>query len=74
MWTHLKYRAENKEKLGKFRMPGFPITSWITIIFYLVILVILALIPATRLPLIISIIFILVLALSYTLLERRKSK
>lgn len=55
-------------------MPGFPITSWITIIFYLVILVILALIPATRLPLIISIIFILALALSYTLLERRKSK
>ncbi len=74
MWTHLKYRAENKEQLGKFRMPGFPITSWITIIFYLVILVILALIPATRLPLIISIIFILALALSYTLLERRKSK
>ena len=74
MWTHLKYRAENKENLGKFRMPGFPITSWITIIFYLVILVILALIPATRLPLIISIIFILALALSYTLLERRKGK
>lgn len=74
MWTHLKYRAENEGQLGKFRMPGFPITSWITIIFYLVILVILALIPATRLPLIISIIFILVLALSYTLLERRKNK
>ena len=74
MWTHLKYRAENKGQLGKFRMPGFPITSWITIIFYLVILVILALIPATRLPLIISIIFILALALSYSLLERRKSK
>ena len=74
MWTHLKYRAENKGQLGKFRMPGFPITSWITIIFYLVILVILALIPATRLPLIISIIFILVLALSYTFLERIKSK
>ena len=74
MWTHLKYRAENKGQLGKFRMPGFPITSWITIIFYLVILVILALIPATRLPLIISIIFILALALSYSLLARRKSK
>ena len=73
MWTHLKYRAENKGQLGQFRMPGFPVTSWITIIFYLVILVILVLIPATRLPLIISIIFILALAVSYTLLKRRKS-
>jgi AAT family amino acid transporter len=71
MWTHLKYRAENKGKLGSFRMPGFPITSWVTIIFYLVILIILALIPATRLPLLISIIFILALSLSYTFLERK---
>ena len=74
MWTHLQYRAENKNNLGNFRMPGFPITSWLTLIFYLVILIILALIPATRLPLVISIIFILALAISYSLLEKRKNK
>lgn len=72
MWAHIKYRKENKGKLGEFRMPGFPLTSWLTIAFYLVVLMILFFIPATRLPLIISILFVVGLALIYNLVAKTK--
>lgn len=65
MWCHLKYRQENKNNLGRFQMPGAPWTDWLTIIFYLAILVILFIIPETRIPMIISLIFIACLWLGY---------
>lgn len=72
MWAHLKYRKENKANLGEFRMPGFPFTSYLTIIFYLAILVLLFFIPSTRLPLIISLIFVLLLYFGYSLLKKKE--
>ena len=65
MWCHLKYRKENKNKLGQFQMPGAPLTDWLTIIFYLAILVILFVIPETRIPMIIALIFIACLWIGY---------
>lgn len=61
MWAHLIYRLKNKEQISSFRMPGFPFTSILTIIFYMAILIILFLIPSSRLSLILSISFILFL-------------
>lgn len=73
MWAHLVYRRNTKnEDLGNFQMPGFPITSYITIIFYIAILAILLFIDSTRLPLIISLIFIATLWLIYGLIEKLK--
>lgn len=72
MWAHIKYRQVNKNNLGEFKMPGFPVTSWLTIIFYLAILIILFLIPSTKLPLILSIIFIAILSLVYGMLAKNK--
>ena len=72
MWAHIKYRKANKANLGEFKMPGFPFTSWLTIIFYLAVLVILFFIPTTRLPLILSGFFIIVLSLIYGLLVKNK--
>lgn len=65
MWCHLKYRKENKNNLGSFRMPGAPWTDWLTIIFYLAILVILFIIPATRLATILSLVFVACLWIGY---------
>lgn len=65
MWCHLKYRQENKNNLGQFQMPGAPWTDWLTIIFYLAILVILFVNSETRIPMIISLIFIACLWLGY---------
>ena len=46
-------------------MPGAPLTDWLTIIFYLAILVILFVIPETRIPMIIALIFIACLWIGY---------
>lgn len=70
MWCHLKYRKENKNNLGSFKMPGAPWTDWLTIIFYLVILVILFVIPATRLATILSLIFVAGLWIGYGIFTR----
>ena len=73
MWTHIKYRQANKGNLGSFRMPGYPFTSWLTLVFYFVVLVILFCIESTRLPLIISIIFVIILWAVYGLVEKQKN-
>lgn len=59
MWAHLRYRQQSQSNL--FQMPGYPLTSYLTIIFYLSILTILAFIPTTRLPLLLSLLFVLCL-------------
>lgn len=75
MAAHLRYRQQNKNNLGEFRMPAYPLTSWITIIFYLFVLVILFYIKSTRLPLIISLVFLLALYLIYSLfIKTRKNE
>lgn len=70
MFAHIVYRQKNKNNLGKFTMPGFPITSWITIAFYFVVLVLLFFIPTTQLALIISIVFVAALAISYNFIRK----
>lgn len=72
MWAHIKYRQANKNNLGKFRMPGYPFTSWLTLIFYFGILIILFFIDSTRIPLIISLVFVFALYLSYGLVKNKK--
>ncbi|MBP2057467.1 AAT family amino acid transporter [Lactobacillus colini] len=71
---HLKYRQNNKNNLNVFQMPGAPWTDWLTIIFYLAILVILFVIPGTRIPVLISLLFILCLWLGYGFLSKNKRK
>ena len=73
MWAHMVYRKHNKDKLQEFQMPGYPITDYITVIFYLFILGILLFIPATRMALIISLIFIFCLYLLYGFIEKQKN-
>lgn len=70
MLAHVVYRRQNKNNLGEFRMPGYPATSWLTIIFYVAILILLFFIKTTQLALIISIIFVILLAVSYSLVKK----
>lgn len=71
MWCHLKYRKENKGKTSKFSMPGAPWTDWLTIIFYLAILVILFVLPTTRLATILSLVFVACLWIGYGLFTKK---
>lgn len=73
MAAHVVYRRQNKDNLGKFRMPGYPLTSWLTIAFYVAILILLFFIESTKLALIISIIFIVILAISYGFIKKNES-
>lgn len=63
--AHIKYRQKNPQGVAGFRMPGYPITSWLTIIFFVGVLVILLFIDSTRIPLILSIIIFAALAYGY---------
>lgn len=36
MAAHIVYRKQNKQNLGSFKMPGYPVTSWLTLAFTLV--------------------------------------
>lgn len=56
MLCHIKYRKQAPAG-NAFAMPGFPFTSWLTIAFFTAIIVVLFFIEATRLSLIISLLF-----------------
>lgn len=73
MFAHVVYRRQNKEKIGEFRMPGYPFTSWLTIVFYIAILILLFFVESTQLALIISLIFVLILALSYNFVAKNSN-
>lgn len=69
--THIAYRKANPAGVAAFTMPGFPFTSWLTMIFFIGVLIILLFIPATRPSLIISVVFFLVLFIAYGLLKKQ---
>src|SRR5699024_3739249 len=72
--AHIKFRQQNPKGVANFRMPGYPITSWLTIIFFLAVLVILLFIDTTRIPLILSIVIFALLAYGYGFLKKKNSK
>ncbi len=72
LWTHIQYRRRHPVGVRFFRMPGYPLTSWLTIAFFLVVLIILLFIKATRLPLIITTAIFAILALGYGLRPQKE--
>lgn len=70
MAAHIVYRKRNKQNLGSFKMPGYPVTSWLTLAFYIGILILLFFIKSTQLALIISILFAIFLAISYSFVRK----
>ena len=53
-------------------MPGYPFTDWLTLLFFIGILVVLLLEPATRLSLILFLVFFIILFWQYRLLTNRR--
>lgn len=73
MLSHIKYRQQKSVlEPDAFAMPFFPVSSYATITFFLVILVILALSPATRLSVLATIIFFAVMVLGYSWWKRQQ--
>ncbi|WP_125565289.1 amino acid permease [Companilactobacillus insicii] len=65
IWTHLKFRKQNPSGIKIFRMPLYPFSNYISLIFFLAILVLLLYIKATRIPMIVTIVFWIVMLSIY---------
>ena len=72
MFAHIKFRQAHPAGIKHFKMPGYPITSWLTIAFFFGILVILLFVDATRVPLIVSIVIFALLAWGFNYTRKGK--
>lgn len=70
--THLQYRKTN-DQLSPFKMPWFPYTNYLTIIFYIFILMILIINPSTSLSVMLTFIFFAIMLGGYQILERKNN-
>ena len=68
---HIRYRQKSGRP-GLSPMPGYPFTDWLTLLFFIGILVVLLLEPATRLSLILFLVFFIILFWQYRLLTNRR--
>lgn len=69
--AHIKFRQRNPKGVEGFKMPGYPLTSWLTIIFFIGVLIILLFIDSTRIPLILSFVIFALLAASYGFIKKK---
>lgn len=70
IWCHIKYRQKHPEGIASFSMPGYPITDWISLIFFGAILIFLFFDASTRMSMIVSIIWFVALVVIYQLINR----
>ncbi|KRM10162.1 APC family amino acid-polyamine-organocation transporter [Lentilactobacillus farraginis DSM 18382 = JCM 14108] len=71
--VHVKYRRKHPKGSSHFRMPGYPITDYLSLAFFLFILGFLLVSSSTRVAMIISIISIGVMLIAFQLINRQKS-
>lgn len=74
LFAHVKFRQAHPKGIHRFTMPGYPVTSWLTIIFFLGVLVVLFFVDATRVPLILSIIIFAILAVAFNFTAKGKKQ
>lgn len=65
LFAHIKFRQTHPKGIHDFTMPGYPLTSWLTIIFFLGVLVILLFVDATRIPMILAIVIFVAMAVGF---------
>lgn len=71
VYCHYKYRRENLDKVSYFAMPLFPWANWLTIIFFVAVIVLLAFSKSTLISLLFSVVWFAMLAVFFRL---RKAK
>lgn len=68
IYCHLKYRQQNPTGSIIFKMPGYPVTDYLTLFFFAGFLVFLLFDPTTRLPLLAALLACFCLFISYPLI------
>ncbi|WP_270321573.1 amino acid permease [Weissella confusa] len=74
MLAHIKYKKTTASETNPYKMPLFPATSYLTIAFFLAVLVILVLSPATQVSVIATIIFFILMIGGYTMWSKHKQQ
>ncbi|MBA4602587.1 amino acid permease [Thermoactinomyces mirandus] len=69
VYAHLKYRKKMGAQV-KFRMPGYPFTNWITLLFLGLVAIQLAFNDETRIALLVGPIWLLILIISYQFVKK----
>jgi AAT family amino acid transporter len=70
IWCHIRYRHVHPEGASTFRMPGYPFTDWLSLLFFVGVLVFLLINGSTRVSMIICVIVFLVMLGVYELIYR----
>lgn len=70
LWCHIKYRQANPAGAKAFRMPGYPVTDWVSLIFFCAVLVFLLFNASTRVSMIISLVVFAVMLVVYQVVYR----
>ncbi|WP_334329310.1 amino acid permease [Companilactobacillus sp. HBUAS59699] len=65
IWTHLRFRKQNPAGIKIFKMPLYPFSNYVSLVFFFAILVLLLYIKTTRIPMIVTIIFWIVMLSIY---------
>ncbi|ANK60522.1 amino acid permease [Loigolactobacillus backii] len=71
LWCHLKYRKQHLEGSSNFKMPGYPFTDYLSLLFFICVLIFLLFIPDTRISLLISLIWFVLMFIAYHVLKRK---
>lgn len=74
MLTHIQYKRKNPNLADTFKMPFFPGSSYLTILFYLAVLVVLLFNAETRISVIATVIFFAAMIIGYIVWERKNKK
>lgn len=74
LFAHIKFKKAHPKGIHRFVMPGYPLTSWLTIIFFFWVLIVLFFVDATRIPLVLSIIIFFALAGAFNFTAKGKKQ
>ena len=72
LWCHIKYRQQHPKGHASFTMPGYPVTDYLSLIFFIGVLIYLFFVPSTRVSLMISIVWFIALAIVYQVAYRKR--
>ncbi|MCH4172059.1 MAG: amino acid permease [Lactobacillus sp.] len=72
LWAHVKYRQQNPKGVAAFKMPLYPVSDYLSLLFFAGILVFLFIDSETRLAMTISVIAMAVMFLAYHFIYRKK--
>ncbi|POH09754.1 amino acid permease [Fructilactobacillus sanfranciscensis] len=74
MLAHIQYKRKNPNPADTFKMPFFPGSSYLTILFYLAVLAVLLFNAETRISVIATVIFFATMIIGYMVWERKNKK